>query len=87
MCILEQGIWLCQHKDKPSADDRATSVTMSVIAAVLSQELGLHELARKHKGTAERLVKAEPILSGAWPAMNEADQKRYDSIRLPKAGK
>ena len=81
--ISEQGIHLCRAKG--TQDARAQEVSLSVVAAVESYHLGLAHLACVHKTRAEFLMKREPILVGAMPAMTEENHKVYDGIKLLKA--
>ena len=78
LLIKQQAISLLEGKeDNQSLSD---TVRLSVTAAVLSEQLGLHELAVSHKVKAERLIRKETELGASFPAMVEEERKLYESL-------
>src|SRR5262249_10269531 len=78
LLIKQQALSLLEGKeDNQSLSD---TVRLSVTAAVLSEQLGLHELAVSHKVKAERLIRKETELGASFPAMVEEERKLYESL-------
>jgi TonB family protein len=78
LLIKQQALALLEGKE----DEKSLSkiVSLSVTAAVLSEQLGLRELAASHKVRAERLIQKKPDLMGSFPAMNGEEHKIYESL-------
>jgi ankyrin repeat protein len=66
-------------------DAQAEALGLHVQSALLCKKLGLSSLAIAHKKKAEQLIKDKPVLVGAWPAMDESDQKIMESIKTKEA--
>ena len=81
LLIKEQGLTLVRGKD----DDASIGyvIGLSVTAAILSDELGLRALALSYKSEAEALLQRDPSLSRHFPAVSEAERRRYEAIQLP----
>lgn len=79
LLVMEQGLSLV--RDEVDRDAKGYVVTLSIIAATLSDELGFASLAVSYKDKAERLLKNNPHLSVHVPAMYDADRRQYDNIR------
>src|SRR5262245_33294388 len=60
LLIKQQALALLEGKD--DQESLSKIVSFSVTAAVLSEQLGLRELAMSHKVKAERLIQRNPIL-------------------------
>jgi TonB family protein len=78
LLIRQQGLSLL--RGKTDQDSQSDIVRLSITAAVLSEQLGLHHSAVAYKSDAERLVAANDELRGSVPAMYEEERKLYDSI-------
>ena len=78
LLVMEQGLSLV--RDEVDRDSQGYVVSLSIVAATLSDELGFASLATSYKDKAERLLKSNPHLSVHVPAMYEADRRRYDNI-------
>lgn len=78
LLIKEQGLSVVRGRN--DKDSRHYAVGLSVTAAILSSELGLRELAWSHKREAERLLAQHPDLDASFPALSEAERRRYDEI-------
>jgi TonB family protein len=78
LLIKQQALSLLEGKD--DLDRLADVVSFSVTAAVLSEQLGLRELAVSHKIRAEGLIQKKPILGASFPAMYEEERKLYESL-------
>jgi len=79
LLLLEQGITLCRASLSHSRN-KEDLVTLSVSAALLSQQLGLSVQAKHHRARAEHLVEEDPHLAGAWPVQSQANRKIFNSI-------
>lgn len=79
LLLLEQGITL-SNADLSHGRNKGHLVSLSINAALLSQQLGLKVQAKHHRSAAERLVEEDQELAGAWPCMGEDEQKVFDSI-------
>lgn len=79
LLVLEQGLSLV--REEVDRDSQGYVVSLSIVAATLSDELGLASLAVSYKDKAERLLRSNPHLSVHVPAMYDADRRRYDNIR------
>ncbi len=78
LLVMEQGLSLLRNKtDETSV---GLTVSLNVIAAVQSQELGLPNLATSHKNDAERLLTADSDWHAYFPAMSEDELKTYDAV-------
>lgn len=78
LLIKQQALALLgEQTDQQSLSDR---VRFGVTAAVLSKQLGLHELAVTHKTTVERLIQHSPALSASVPGMVDEKRKLYESL-------
>ncbi len=78
LLVMEQGLSLLRNKtDETSV---GLTVSLNVIAAVQSQELGLPNLATSHKNDAERLLTADSDWHAYFPAMSEDELKIYDAV-------
>jgi TonB family protein len=73
--VLCRDLWKGEDQDSLS-----NTVRLSVTAAVLSEQLGLRELAVSHKVKAERLIQTKPELVTSFPAMYEGERKLYESL-------
>lgn len=80
LLIRQQALSLL-HK-KTDQHSLYQKVTLHMLAAVQSEQLGFHTLAIAHKSEAEWLVSWRPILRGGFPALTEEGWKLYES--LPK---
>ena len=78
LLVMEQGLSLV--RDEVDRDSQGYVVTLSIVAATLSDELGFASLAVSYKDRAERLLKSNPHLHAHVPAMYDADRRRYDNI-------
>jgi TonB family protein len=78
LLIKQQALAFLDRKQ----DDESLSniVRLSVTAAVLSEQLGLHELAVSHKARTEQLLQKQPELAASVPAMVDEERKLYDSL-------
>ena len=84
LLLLEQGAVLCR-RDVDNKDKFASETySIAYCAAVLSAEMGLTHLASSHKATAEKLLRNNPLLAGATPAMSKERHDMYDAIPLKK---
>jgi TonB family protein len=73
-----QGISLLRGKtDEESAGQ---TLAFDVLTVVLSQKLGLTELAIHHKNEAEVALLKNPNLGGYHPALSEDDRRIYDAV-------
>ena len=79
LLVKEQGLRLLRNKS--DEESQGYVVGLSVTAAALSAELGFWSLATSYKDEAETLLKKNPDLNAAVPAMYEADRRLYDSIK------
>lgn len=79
LLIKQQGLALCTGKGDQQS--KHFTVGLGVTAAVLSEQLGLGELAKYYKATAERLITEDADLKGSFPAMDENEHKIYDRIK------
>ena len=79
LLVKQQGLALVQGKDDD--DSQGYVVGLSITAAILSDELGLHTLASSYKNQAEHLLQRYPDLSAFVPAVSTADHRRYDEIK------
>jgi hypothetical protein len=79
LLLLEQGITLC-NTDLSHRRNKVHLVSLSVNAALLSQQLGLAVQAKHHRARAERLVEKDRNLDEAWPVMAEDERKVFESI-------
>lgn len=79
LLVKQQGISLVRER----ADDesRGYLVGLTITAAILSDELGLHALASSYKNEAENLLLRQPELSAFIPAVSPAERRRYDEIK------
>lgn len=80
LTIMQQALSLLS--DKKDEHSLYTTVTLRILSAVQSEQLGFHVLAVAHKSEAEKLVTQRPILRGGFPAMEKEEWEIYDS--LPK---
>jgi TonB family protein len=78
LLIRQQALALLDGKE--DRESLSNIVSLSVTAAVLSEQLGLHELATSHKVKAERLIQRNPVLAASFPAMYEEERKLYESL-------
>lgn len=78
LLIKQQALSLLDGKEDHKSLSHA--VSLSVTAAVLSEQLGLHELAVSHKARAEQLVSKRAELNGSIPAMDDMEHKLYVSL-------
>jgi len=78
LLIREQALLLLRRKTDEGS--LYQTVALHVLAAVQSEQLGLHSLAIAHKSEAEWLMSERPILRGGWPAMSKADNQIFDSL-------
>lgn len=84
LLIKQQALaFLEGKKDYNSLSD---VVRLSVTAAVLSEQLGLHELAVSHKARADQLIQKTPELSASVPGMAEEERKLFDALSPQNAG-
>ena len=81
LLIKQQALSLLEGKE--DQESLSNTVRLSVTAAVLSEQLGLRELAVSHKVKAERLILRKPDLGASFPAMDEKGRKLYESL-LPQ---
>jgi len=79
LLVKQQGIALVQRKDDD--ESRGYLVGLSITAAILSDEMGLHALASSYKTEAERLLLDHANLSAYVPAVSVAERRRYDEIK------
>jgi hypothetical protein len=85
LVIKQQGLVLCLGKD--TRENRHYTVGLCVTGAVLCAQLGLQELAKSYKTTAETLLKKDDELKASFPAMYEWEQKLYDKIPMASVSK
>jgi TonB family protein len=78
LLIKQQALAILEGKE--DEDSLSKIVSLSVTAAVLSEQLGLRELAASHKFRAERLIQKKPDLVGSFPAMDGEEHKIYESL-------
>ncbi len=78
LLIKQQALAFLEGKD--DEDSQSNTVSLSVTAAVLSEQFGLRELAASHKARAERMIRKNPVLGASFPAMNEEERKLYESL-------
>jgi hypothetical protein len=83
LLLLEQGIVLSAHAT--SDEDKYEMIRLQVLAALLADKLGLSSLAVSHKAAVESSLKADPLLGGGFPALDDEGHRRYDSIKLPES--
>ncbi len=78
LLIKQQALAFLEGKE----DDKSLShvVRLRVTAAVLSEQLGLHELAISHKSKTEQLLQRTPELAASVPGMVEEERKLYDAL-------
>ncbi|MCK4276311.1 MAG: hypothetical protein KAX78_07345, partial [Phycisphaerae bacterium] len=55
---------------------------LNVRAAIISKNLGFHDLALAHKTRVKQLIANDKVLRGAWPALDARSRKTYESIKL-----
>jgi TonB family protein len=80
LLIRQQALAILEGKE--DRESLSQTVSLSVIAAVLSEKLGLRELATSHKAKAERLIQNKLELGASFPAMYEEEHKLYKSLPL-----
>lgn len=78
LLIKQQALALLE--DKTDDESLSNKTRFSVTAAVLSEQLGLHELAITHKTKVEQLLLQKPELSASIPGMVDEERKLYDSL-------
>ena len=78
LLIKQQAISLLEGKEDNQS--LSNTVRLSVTAAVLSEQLGLRELAVSYKVKAERLIRKKEELGASFPAMVEEERKLYESL-------
>jgi TonB family protein len=84
LLIKQQGLALLDgRKDEES---RGRTVSMSVTAAVLAEQLGLHALAISYKDRTQRLLLEDETLSAYFPGMSEGERDIYKRIRSSVRG-
>lgn len=79
LLIQQQGLDLVLGKDDD--ESRGYVVGLSITAAILSEQLGFHTLARTYKNDAEGLLMRYPDLSVHVPAVSAAERQLYDEIK------
>lgn len=79
LLMMEQGLSLL--RSKTDADAHSRTVSLNVIAAVQSEQLGFRALASAHKDMAEELTNKDEDLRGSFPAMSETEIRLYDAIK------
>jgi TonB family protein len=78
LLIKHQAIALLEGK--ADMESMINTVSVSVTAAVLSEQLGLHKLAVSHKTRAEGLIQKDDTLVFGFPAMSEQEGNLYESL-------
>jgi Gram-negative bacterial TonB protein C-terminal len=78
VALLDGKIALLERKK--NMDSLTNIVTLSVTAAVLCEQLELHNLAVSHKTRAEKLMQMDSIFELAFPAMYEKEADLYKSL-------
>ncbi len=78
LLVMEEGLYLL--RDKSDQESLGLSLSLNVIAAVLSQKLGFKSFAISHKDAAERPLAADSDWHAYFPAMSEADLRIYDAV-------
>lgn len=82
LLIKQQALSLLRGKtDQESLGD---ALKLSVTAAVLSEDLGLHALAETYKKDAEKILASDSDFRAWFPGMSEYDRCLYDSIGADK---
>jgi len=79
LLVKQQGLALVQGKD--DEESRGYIVRFTITAAILSEELGFHTLARSYKNEAESLLLRQPDLSIYIPGVSSTERRRYDEIK------
>ncbi|MDP6634102.1 MAG: hypothetical protein QGG42_04350 [Phycisphaerae bacterium] len=85
LLLLQQGIEISSRKT--DEESQAHLLASSVLAAILSQQIGFQSLAQGHKKRAAMLLYSKPKLVGAWPCMDKDDRRVYDSIVIQRRRK
>jgi TonB family protein len=84
LLVKEEGLALARKgTDEESLD---YTISLSVTAAVLAQQLGLTELAAAHKGEAERLLATIEDAGVYFPAISDEERRLYRSIGSGETG-
>jgi TonB family protein len=78
LLIKQQALSLL--RGKTDEESLADTVRLSVTAAILSEDLGLHALADAHKHDVEKILAADSNYSAAVPGMDEYDRCLYGSV-------
>jgi hypothetical protein len=76
--VTDNAIKLCQ--ENPESEHYYLIYSLNVNAALYSQIYGNETYAIRYKKQAEEILKSNPILEGAWPAMAEEDEQLYKAI-------
>ena len=84
LLIKQQGIALLDGKK--DEESRGRKLGLSVTAAVLAEQLGLHPLAVSYKERAERLFEEDKSLGAHFPAMFEEEHRLYRNIKSAVRG-
>ena len=77
--LMVQGIGLLRGGN-PDEENAGQMLAFNVLAAVLSQKLGLRDQATQHKSEAELALAKNPDLRLYYPAMSEEYAKIYDGV-------
>jgi hypothetical protein len=85
LLIKQQALSLLENRS--DQDSLMSVVSLSVTAAVLSEQLNFRALAKSYKAKAEDLLAKDEDFGGGFPAMGEEERKLYRAIeykRVPK---
>lgn len=82
LLIKQQGLSLL--RGQTDQESLGSVVSLSVTAAVLSEDLGLHSLAAAYKADAEKLIAADEDFGGWFPAMDDYGRCLYTTIGTNK---
>lgn len=78
LLVMEEGLDLL--RDKSDEESLGLSLSLNVLAAVLSQRLGFKSLAISHKTAADRLLAADSDWHAYFPAISDEDLRIYDAV-------
>jgi hypothetical protein len=85
LLIKQQALSLLENRS--DQDSLMSVVSLSVTAAVLSEQLNFRALAKSYKAKAEDLLAKDEDYGAGFPAMSEEERKLYRAIeykRVPK---
>ena len=77
--IKQRGLSLLE--DQTEEDAFLNAVSLNVTAAILSEQLKMHDLAKSYKAKAEGLMKKDEIYKAGFPALSDEERAVYEAIK------